>query len=157
MVLPFVDWEQLETGMNLTALPFFQHVKWRPDHSELRRFAISMLVGFSLLGLFAVWRAGEVSTGSVLLWSIGLLLAIAALVPRLGRFTYLAVYLPTSIIGYFVSQVILVMMFFLIITPIGIIIRLMGKDPLQQRQQRSKTRWTRVEGIKDQDNYYRQF
>ncbi|HLA09614.1 MAG TPA: SxtJ family membrane protein [Pyrinomonadaceae bacterium] len=143
--------------MNLTALPFFQHVKWRPDNLELRRFAISMLVGFSLLGLFAFWRAGEVSTGSLLLWGIGLLLAIAALVPRLGRLAYLGVYLPTSIVGYFVSQVILVLMFFLIITPLGIILRLMGKDPLQQRQRKPKTRWTRVEGVKSEDNYYRQF
>ena len=143
--------------MNLTALPFFQHVKWRPDDAELRRFAISMLVGFSLLGLFAAWRAKEMSTGSLVLWGIGLLLAMAAFVPRLGRVAYLGVYLPTSIIGYFVSQVILVLMFFFIITPVGITLRLIGKDPLQQRRQKHKTGWTPVKGVKNEDSYYRQF
>ena len=143
--------------MNLTALPFFQHVKWRPDDAELRRFAISMLVGFSLLGLFAAWRAKEMSTSSLVLWGIGLLLAMAAFVPRLGRLAYLGVYLPTSIIGYFVSHVILVLMFFFVITPLGITLRLIGKDPLQQRRQKHKTGWTPVKGVKNEDSYYRQF
>lgn len=143
--------------MNLTALPFFQHIKWRPDAAELRRFAISMLVGFSLLGLFAAWRAQEISTGPIVLWGIGLLLAMAAFVPRLGRVAYLAVYLPTSIIGYFVSHVILALMFFFVITPLGITLRLMGKDLLQQRRQRHKTSWTPIKGVKNDNSYYRQF
>lgn len=143
--------------MNLTALPFFQHVKWRPDAAELRRFAVSMLVGFSLLGLFSAWRAKEISTGSIALWSIGVFLAMAAFVPTLGRAAYLGVYLPTSIIGYFVSHVILASMFFFIITPLGITLRLMGKDPLQQRRLKHKSGWTPVKGVKDEDSYYRQF
>lgn len=143
--------------MDLTALPFFQHVKWRPDAAELRRFAISMLVGFSLLGLFAAWRAKEIGTGPIVLWSIGLLLAIAAFVPRLGRVAYLAVYLPTSIMGYFVSHVLLALMFFFVITPLGITLRLVGKDPLQQRRQGHKTGWTPIKVVKNDNSYYRQF
>ncbi len=142
--------------MNLTALPIFQQVKWRPDAAELRRFAIAMLVGFSLLGLFAAWRAEEISTGALVFFGIGLFLAIAAFVPRLGRMAYLGVYLPTSIIGYFVSRIILFLMFFLIITPLGIILRIVGKDPLQQRQEH-KTGWTSVKTVKNADSYYRQF
>ena len=143
--------------MNLTALPFFQHVKWRPDAAELRRFAISMLVGFSLLGLFAVWRANGISTGSLVLWGIGASLAIAAFIPGLGRVAYLAVYLPTSIMGYVVSHVILTLMFFLIITPLGLALRLTGKDPLQQRRLKQKTGWMPVNAVKHEDSYYRQF
>lgn len=143
--------------MKLTALPFFQHVNWRPDARELRRFAIAMLIGFSLLGLLAAWRAGGVSTTSIVLWSVGIFLAVAAFVPKLGRIAYLGVYLPTSIIGYVVSNVILTLMFFLVITPLGIILRLMGKDFLQQRRQKQKTQWMPVKGAKSEDSYYRQF
>jgi ABC-type uncharacterized transport system permease subunit len=143
--------------MNLTALPFFQHVNWRPDSAELRRFAISMFVGFSLLGLFAVWRANGISTGSLVLWGVGVSLAIAAFVPGLGRIAYLGVYLPTSIVGYVVSHVILILMFFLIITPLGFALRLMGKDPLQQRRLNHKTGWTPIKAVKNEDSYYRQF
>lgn len=143
--------------MNVAALPFFQHVKWRPDAKELRRFAIAMLIGFSLLGLFSAWRAAGVSTGAIVLWGIGVFLAIAAFVPRLGRVAYLAVYLPTSVIGYVVSHVILALMFFFVITPLGIILRLIGKDLLQQRRQKHKTRWIPVKETKSEDSYYRQF
>ena len=142
---------------NIAALPFFQHVKWRPDKRELSRFAVAMLVGFSLLGLFAAWRAGGVGNGSIILWAIGISLAIAAFVPKLNRIAYLGVYLPSSIIGYVVSNVILTLMFFLVITPLGIILRLMGKDLLQQRRPKQKAMWTPVKAVKMEDRYYRQF
>jgi Saxitoxin biosynthesis operon protein SxtJ len=143
--------------VDVTALPFFQHVKWRPDANELRRFALAMLIGFSLLGLLSAWRAGGVGTGSIVLWGVGAFLAVAALVPGLGKVAYLAVYLPTSVIGYVVSHVILALMFFFVITPLGIILRLMGKDPLRQRRPKRKTGWTPVNGAKGEDSYYRQF
>ena len=143
--------------MKLTALPFFQHVNWRPDARELRHFAAAMLIGFSVLGLLAAWRASGISTGAIVLWSIGMFLAGAAFVPKLGRIAYLGVYLPTSIIGFVVSNVILTLMFFLVITPLGIILRLMGKDFLRQQRQKDKSQWMPVNGAKSEDSYYRQF
>ena len=114
-------------------------------------------MGFTVLGLLSVWRAWGISTASIILWSIGIVLAIAALVPGLGRLAYLAVYLPTSIVGYVLSNVILALMFFLVITPLGIILRLIGKDLLQQRRRQTTTQWTPVKGVKTEDSYYRQF
>ena len=143
--------------MKVATLPFFQHVKWRPDARELRRFAIAMLIGFFVLGALSAWRAKGIGTGSVVLWSIGVSLAVAAFVPKLGRIAYLAVYLPTSIIGYVVSNVMLTVMFFLVITPLGVFMKLMGKDVLQQRRPDRTTQWTPVKETKTEDSYYRQF
>ena len=116
-----------------------------------------MLIGFTVLGLLSVWRAWGISTTSIVLWGTGVVLAIAAFIPGLGRVAYLTVYLPTSIIGYVVSNVILALMFFLVITPLGILLKLMGKDILQQRRQKNTTQWTPVKGVKTEDSYYRQF
>jgi len=116
-----------------------------------------MLIGFSLLGLLAAWRANGIGTTSIVLWSIGIFLAVAAFVPGLGRVAYLGVYLPTSIIGYVVSNVMLALMFFVVITPLGIVLRLMGKDLLQERREKDKTQWKPVKTIKTEDSYYRQF
>jgi hypothetical protein len=143
--------------MKLATLPFFQHIKWQPDARELRRFAIAMLIGFFVLGVLSVWKTKGVGTGSIVLWTIGVTLAVAAFVPKLGRIAYLAVYLPTSIIGYVVSNVMLTLMFFLVITPLGIIMKLMGNDVLQQRRPNHTTRWTPVKETKTEDSYYRQF
>ena len=141
----------------LKALPFFKHINWRPDAGELRRFAVAMLIGFAVLGLLSAWRGGGIGTASITLWSIGVVLAVAALVPGVGRVAYLAVYLPTSIIGYVVSNVILALMFFLVITPLSMILKLMGKDLLQQKRPRDTTQWTPVKNGKTEDSYYRQF
>lgn len=116
-----------------------------------------MLIGFAVLGLLSAWRGGGIGTASIVLWSVGVLLAIAAFIPGLGRLAYLAVYLPTSIIGFVVSNVLLALMFFLVITPLGIILKLMGKDLLQQRRQTDASQWTPVKGVKTEDSYYRQF
>ena len=144
--------------MNPKALPFFQHVKWRPDAGELRRFAIAMLIGFTVLGLLSAWRGKGIGTASIVLWSIGVGLAVAAFIPKVGRIAYLAVYLPTSIIGYIVSNILLALMFLLVITPLGLILKLMGKDLLQrQRPQKERTGWLPVKSTKTEDSYYRQF
>ena len=143
--------------MNITTLPFFQHIKWRPDARELRRFAIAMLIGFTILGLLSAWRGNGIGTASIVLWSIGAFLAIAAFIPRFGRIVYLGVYLPTSIIGYVVSNVLLALLFIIIFTPLGLILRLMGKDLLQQRRPNKRTTWMPVKEVKTEDSYYRQF
>jgi len=140
--------------VKVTALPFFQHVKWSPDAKELRRFAVAMVIGFGLLGFLSVWRANGISNLPIVLWGLGLFLAISALIPGLGRPAYLAVYLPSSIIGYFVSQILLALIFFFVITPLAIILRLTGKDILQQRR---RDGWMRVRNTKTDDSYYRQF
>ncbi|HKZ78768.1 MAG TPA: SxtJ family membrane protein [Pyrinomonadaceae bacterium] len=143
--------------MSIINLPFLQHVKWHPDAKELRKFAVSMLVGFAVLGLLSAWRSGSVGTFSIVLWSIGIVLAVASFIPELARAAYLGVYLPTSVIGYIMSHVVLALTFFLVFTPLGIVLRLTGKDLLQLNPSRDETKWRRVEGREDDDRYYRQF
>jgi hypothetical protein len=152
--LPWTD--ELNFKVNIAALPFFQHVKWRPNANDLRQFAVAMLVGFSLLGLIAAWRAKEIGNSSIILWGIGVSLAIAAFIPKLGRVAYLVVYVPTSIMGYVMSNIALALMFFLVITPLGLLLRFMRKDVLKQHSKQNAA-WTPVKSEKTKDSYYRQF
>jgi hypothetical protein len=146
--------------MDIRRIPIFQHVRWNPDARELRRFAISMLVGFALLGLLAAWRRHSFGTPNWILWGIGLALAAAALsdplLPGLGRAAYLAVYLSSSVVGYLVSSVVLALLFFLVFVPIGAVMRLSGKDPLRLRPQNA-LRWIHRNTVRDRGTYYRQF
>ncbi len=150
--------DEVDAVMKVTQLPFFQHVNWSPDRYERRRFAVSMLVGFAALGLLVAWRARDLlGTSTFILWGIGIALAVTALVPGLGRAVYLGVYLPTSLVGYVVSHVILTLMFFLVFVPIGLVLRLTGKDLLRLRPLRERAVWTRLDPVKDPESYYRQF
>jgi hypothetical protein len=116
-----------------------------------------MLGGFAVLGLIVAWRESNFGQKSLVLWSIGAALAISALLPSLGRLSYLAIYLPSSFIGYFVSKVILLLMFFLVFAPIAVLIRLLGKDVLCTNQKGTRAHWSPVARSNDANRYYRQF
>jgi hypothetical protein len=140
-----------------TSLPCFQHVRWNPDRSELRRFALWMLGGFAVLGLIAVWRTGTVGVGPSILWGLGLALAIGAMVPGLGRVAYLAVYLTSGVIGYVVSRIVLALIFYLVFLPIGFALRARGRDILQRRRPAQASMWLPHHQRQDPGSYYRQF
>jgi hypothetical protein len=143
--------------MKLSKLPFFQHINWNPDKNELRRFAIAMLVGFAILGLAIALKNHAVTWRAGVLPLVGIGLAAAAFVPGLGRIAYLGVYLPSSFIGYFVSKIILSLVFALVFVPTGLLLRVFKKDPLRLRPAAPRARWTEHKHKPDSDRYYRQF
>ena len=80
-------------------------------------------------------------------WGIGLGLAVAALIPGLNRVAYLAVYLPASFVGHYVSKIVLFLVFFLVFAPIGILLRVLGKDLLRLRPAKPRAVWTSVKSV----------
>lgn len=143
--------------MHWTQLRCFQHVNWRPDRDELRRFARAMLIGFFVIGLIVALRHRALGPATIALWAIGGALALASLVPGLGRVAYLGIYLPTSVIGFFVSHIVVALMFFLVFVPVGLLVRLTGHDLLRLRRPGRQTLWTRRPAPRPSSSYYRQF
>jgi hypothetical protein len=143
--------------MKFTELPFFHRVRWDPDRGELRNFAIAMLIGFGILGLLTILRHKDLTQGTLVLWTIGFVLAISAIIPGLGRMAYLAVYLPSSFVGYFVSRIMLFFVFFLVFVPLGAILKLLGKDLLRLHPKGPRAIWQTINATKDSNRYYRQF
>ena len=143
--------------MKFTELPFFHRVQWHPDRTELRSFAIAMLIGFGILGSLAALRHSGVTRGSLVLWTIGVVLAVSAMIPGLARIAYLAVYVPSSIVGYFISRIILFFVFFLVFVPIGALLKMFGKDLLRLHPKSPRAMWLTINGTRDSNRYYRQF
>ena len=141
----------------LMALPCFQHVRWHPDRADLRSFALWMLGGFAVLGGMAAWRHGGLTTAPLVLWGIGVTLAVSTIAPPLGRMAYLAVYLSSGVIGYVVSRVVLTAIFYIVFTPIGLILRTSGRDLLGRRPRAGGSGWVRHTQRQTTDSYYRQF
>jgi hypothetical protein len=143
--------------MQFTKLPCFQHLNWHPERTELRQFAWAMLVGFALLGLLAAARAWSFGSATWLLWLAGAALAGGALVPGLGRYVYLFVYVPVSMLGYVVSHLVLTLIFFLVFAPLGALLNLLGYDLLQRRQPRGQSNWRALAPQRSNERYYHQF
>jgi hypothetical protein len=132
-------------------------VNWNPDKEERRKFAIAMLVGFAFLGSIAAWRWHSITPGAIGFWVTGFSLAVGATLPFLGRLTYLAVYLPTSIIGHFISKIVLFGVFSLFFVPIAMLLRLLGKDLLRLRPKKPRAVWITTNHVNNMSRYYRQF
>jgi hypothetical protein len=108
-----------------------------------------------MMGLFAVRRDAEVVAYAV--WSIGVVLAIAGLTrPASIRLVYRGLLWVTYPIGWIVSYVILLFLYYGVITPIGLLVR-MFYDPLGRAfDTKSDSYWFPRESPESR-RYFRQF
>jgi hypothetical protein len=111
---------------------------------ELRKFGGVMTVACGLLGSLLMWRSRPAGPYVVGLSALFLLLAAAA--PGLLAPVERAWMKMAEVIAAVMTRVILTLTFFLVITPVGIVRRLMGYDSLGLRIDRSApTYWAPVE------------
>jgi len=112
----------------------------RAERRRLRRFGLTVGGAFVILAAFLLWKHRP-------LWpafaALGGLLALAGLAaptvlgPLERVWMKLAGYL-----GWFMTRVILGLVFLLVITPVGLIMRLLGADPLKLRfDRRAASYW----------------
>ncbi len=125
---------------------------------ELRNFGLLVGGVFAALGLLALWRGKPVYPW---LLTPGLaLVVLGAVLPRTLKYVYIAWMTLALILGFIVSHVILTVFFFLVITPIGLVARLAGKDFLRLKLDRqAKSYWIPRERkeSKTAADYERQF
>jgi len=129
---------------------------WYPSSRQLRQFAVAALLGCSLMG-FWIWR----STGSVRALAIGS--AVGAVVflagmmaPAVVRPLYVVLMAITLPVGWIVSMMLLLAIYFLIITPMGRAFRLFGRDHLALRRPQVGSYWRPYRPPKDVGSYFRQ-
>jgi hypothetical protein len=108
--------------------------------SSDRTFGLLFALFFCVLGLSPLRHAGHIRVWW--LAASGITLAVALLWPRL---LHPANRLWTSLgvlLGRIVNPIVMAILFFLVFTPVGVLMRLLGKDPLRLKQDRQKeTYW----------------
>lgn len=109
-------------------------IKWRPGAAELRRFACLLLPGFlGIVGGVALYRGGTVGVVGTL-WGVAALCALlGALSLRFAQGIYslwMGVAYP---IGWCVAHLAMALVYFLVLTPTGLMLRLFGRDRLGVR------------------------
>lgn len=155
-------------------------VLWRPDgllgaamvlggawivslifNSESR---LLQLAGILLPGLFAL-AGGSVRLGAqprlvaAVLGAIGLLAALIIWAwPAAGRRLYVGWMLAALPIGWTLSHLVLGAVYYLVLTPVGLIMRLLGRDPMQRRFDReAETYWVERTARADPSRHFKQF
>jgi hypothetical protein len=142
-------------------------IKFNPSKKDLRNFGFIALVAFGLIGALVYWKRGlfgfdfgqATETVSYILWGLGLLSGLFSLViPAANRALYVALSLITYPIGFVVSHVVMAFIFFVIITPVGLLFRVLGRDPLHRKFDRSaESYWDPHVARKDKASYFKQF
>lgn len=129
-----------------------------PSRRELLWFGLLLLLFFGLVGGLVLWRSGS-STAAILIWSIGGVLALVYYAVRPLRLPmYLGWIYAAYPIGFVVSHLMLGAVYFLVVTPIGLVMRLLGRDPMERKFDRSaKSYWVRRRGEARSGSYFRQF
>lgn len=107
---------------------------------DLRKFGVLVGGVFAVIGVLCALR-GRSYYPWFLIPGGGLVLFGLAL-PRALKQVYIAWMSVAIVLGFIVSNVILTLFFFLVITPVGLLARWFGKDFLSRKLQReTKTYW----------------
>lgn len=94
-----------------------------------------------------------------LVWTLGAAIAGGAFIAStLGQRIY-DVWMTAAVpIGWSFSMLILGTVYYLVLTPVGLLMRLLGYDPMHRRFDRgASTYWIRHEPASDSQRYFRQF
>jgi len=130
----------------------------QPSPKDLFWFGLLLPVFVAILGAILRWQWGLITAGWVAWIGGGLLAGLFAAVPPLRRKIYVGWMMAVFPIGWLVSHVVLGMVFYMVLTPIGLLMRLVGYDPLRRRFDRqAKSYWIKRPTEIDSSRYFRQF
>jgi ABC-type uncharacterized transport system permease subunit len=129
-----------------------------PSRRELLWFGLLLLLFFGLVGGLVLWRS-ESLTASISIWTVGGLLTVVYYAVRPLRLPIFLGWIYVAYpIGFVMSHLVLGVIYFLVITPIGLIMRLLGRDPMERQFDRAaKSYWTRRGAAARTERYFRQF
>jgi len=113
-----------------------------PSKKELGWFGVLMAAFFGFVG-FMAWRKFDSWTAAQVLWGAGVVMPLVYYaVPPIRRPMYLGWIYATYPIGWVVSHVVLGLIFYVVFSAVGLLLRVFGVDPMTRRlAPEAKTYW----------------
>jgi hypothetical protein len=125
-------------------MAFFQEIKEQignlhPARKDLRNLGLILFIALGIIGSLFWWK-GRPSAP----WfcTAALVLGLWGLVWPQGLHSLYRVWMGLAVVlNYFVSRLILTLLYYLVITPIGLLLRLLGRDPLDRKLKDRSSYW----------------
>ena len=130
-----------------------------PTRRELNRFGFIWLGFLALFGVIAYLKFGS-PLAARWLWIAAVVVPIAGwMVPAFMRLVFLGMSYLACPIGFVVSHVLLAVVYYLVLTPIGLLTRLFGHDSMKKGfDPDAESYWIeRSAEAADPKRYFRQF
>ena len=126
----------------------------KSEKSDLRKFGITIGTIFLIVAGFFFWKEKE---SFQLFLTIGItLFAVGIVIPVILKPVYWVWMVFATVLGWFMTRVILSLLFYVILTPIGLIARLFGNQFLNLKLDGTNKSYWNITTV-DSKNYEKQF
>lgn len=130
------------------------------DHSESAISKFVLLVGFTLIVVATFLLNYSHNTAAIIIYAVAIILFLLKFIsPKLLSFVHTAWMMLALILGWIMTKIILTILFFIVVTSIGIITKFSRKNFLDlNRGNGSPTYWNkRCNSVKVKNYYERQY
>jgi len=132
-----------------------KHIK--DNKSEWKKFGMTMGIILGLIGFYFLWKKNNLYEYSFLLAAVFLITGLW--IPVLLKPVYKAWMILSVVMGFMMNRIIMTVIFYLLITPIGFMASLTGKKFLDMNiDKNKKSYWIKKENVlKEKADYEKQF
>lgn len=139
----------------------------RPDAKTLRQFGFIAIGGFGFVAAIAHFEVlvFAMGLGAAKPYVVNTFIGLAAysgvfslIFPKANLPVYVGLTVLSYPIGFVLSHVIMGTLFFGMITPMGVVMRIFGRDPLERKlDPEAETYWSDCRPPREKESYFRQF
>lgn len=135
----------------------FSDLPLKPTSRALRQFAAAWFIFFLAIALRQAFARGHPTAG----WMLGAIASIGLLglvKPFIVRWLFIGATVAAFPIGWLVTQLMLAIMFYLVLTPVALVFRWRGRDELQlKRKTEQADFWVSRDKQPEAGEYLKQF
>ena len=133
-------------------------INWNPEKKELRKFGLIAVVVLGAAGIILRFGFGVAGIWALLLAGTGLCICLISLVSaKSTRIIYLGLTFAALPIGFVISVLLMAAFYFFVLTPVGLVLKLSGRDLLNRRfNPDAPTYWTPRQHTDDPERYFHQ-
>lgn len=137
----------------------FVEINWRPKQKKLRNFGKIALAASVIISLLFYLLKGAAIQWALTIFAVGFTIFLSSVISlRLTRMIYVGLVAVTFPIGLVLSFTLLMAFYFLLLTPLGLFFRLIGRDALGRKfDSTAKSYWQQRNQPKNSEYYFHQF
>ncbi|PKN51124.1 MAG: hypothetical protein CVU55_13400 [Deltaproteobacteria bacterium HGW-Deltaproteobacteria-13] len=139
-------------------MPIIEEIKnIKGDKSDWKKFGMMMGIILAVIGFYLLWKKNNCFEYVLILASVFFILGL--IIPMALKRVYQAWMALSVIMGFIMTKVIMVIIFYLIVTPVGLVASLTGKKFLDmEMDKKAKSYWIVRETLrKEKSDYEKQF